>query len=127
MPSYYYRLVDRKVVGYDSMEEYVQAEEKAQNGELTVSSQIKHDVFGEVRISTVFLFIDHGLDAGGPPVLFETMIFGGEYNEYQERYITIEDAEAGHERALEMCGFKRPVVINDEDIPLQISKRKLKL
>lgn len=54
-----------------------------------------------VRVSTVFLGTDHSF-YGGTPILFETMIFGGENDEYQERYATWEEAEAGHERAISM-------------------------
>jgi hypothetical protein len=34
------------------------------------------------------------------------MIFGGEHNEYQERYSTWEEAEEGHKRAVAMIGEK---------------------
>jgi hypothetical protein len=34
-----------------------------------------------VRVSTVFLGLDHSWNVG-PPVLFETMIFGGELDGY---------------------------------------------
>jgi hypothetical protein len=52
---------------------------------------------GEVDISTVFLTVDHAW-GGGPPILFETMVFGGPLNEYQWRYSTWDEAVAGHER-----------------------------
>jgi hypothetical protein len=42
---------------------------------------------GNVKISTVFLGLDHSYFAG-PPILFETMVFGGEYDEHQQRYTT---------------------------------------
>lgn len=51
------------------------------------------------RVSTVFLSLDHNW-GDGPPILFETMIFGGEHDGYQERYRTWEEAEEGHEIAL---------------------------
>ena len=54
---------------------------------------------GNVVVSTVFLGIDHCM-TGGPPVLFETMIFGGVHADYQERYTTYADALEGHARAL---------------------------
>lgn len=53
------------------------------------------------RVSTVFLGIDSGW-GNEKPQLFETMIFGGVHNEYQERYSTWDEAEAGHKRAVEM-------------------------
>lgn len=58
------------------------------------------DEVDNVMVSTVFLGIDHGW--GGQPVLFETMIFGGEHDQYQERYHTWEEAEEGHKRAMEL-------------------------
>ena len=50
---------------------------------------------GEARISTVFLSVDHSFGEG-PPVLFETMIFGGPHASHQWRYSTWDDAVAGH-------------------------------
>lgn len=54
-----------------------------------------------IMVSTVFLGIDHSFD-DGDPILFETMIFGGKHNEYQERYTTWDDAIKGHSRACQM-------------------------
>lgn len=51
----------------------------------------------EVRTSTTFLALDHSL-GDGEPVLFETMVFGGVNNGYQERYTSYELAMAGHQR-----------------------------
>ena len=48
-----------------------------------------------VRVSTVFLGLDHQL-GNGPPLLFETMVFGGELDEEQERYSTRDGAITGH-------------------------------
>lgn len=62
------------------------------------------DVSPDVWVSTVFLCIDHRYSGVGPPILFETMIFGDCFNdqqEYQERYCTWEEAEAGHAVAVE--------------------------
>ena len=52
-------------------------------------------------VSTFFLGLDHAF-GGGPPLLFETMIFGmpERSEEYQERCSTWEQAEAMHERAV---------------------------
>lgn len=52
-----------------------------------------------VEVSTIFLGLDHSF-GGLPPILFETMIFGGEHDQYQDRYATWEEAEAGHLRAV---------------------------
>ena len=53
-----------------------------------------------VRVSTVFLALNHNLSGDGPPLLFETMVFGGEHDQEQERYGTWEEAEAGHAKWL---------------------------
>jgi len=66
----------------------------------------KTEISKEVNVSTVFLGLDHNY-GGGTPILFETMILGGEHDEYQERYATYEEAEAGHIVAVEMCGGKK--------------------
>lgn len=56
-----------------------------------------------IHVSTVFLGIDYGFH--GTPLWFETMIFGGEHDQFQERYETWEQAEAGHKRALKLVGL----------------------
>jgi hypothetical protein len=58
----------------------------------------------KVYVSTVFLGLDHSFGEG-PPQLFETMIFGGEHDEYQERYSTWDEAEAGHKKACKLAGI----------------------
>lgn len=55
-----------------------------------------------VTVSTVFLTLNHNFARQGPPILFETMIFGGEHDGYQERYSTWEEAEEGHSRAIDL-------------------------
>lgn len=60
----------------------------------------------DVRISTVFLGLDHGF--GGPPKLFETMVFGGWDDGNQWRYGTWKEAEAGHEQAVNRCKTPAP-------------------
>jgi hypothetical protein len=54
----------------------------------------------DVRISTVFLGLDHAWDSD-IPTLWETMIFGGENDQaYQERYTSYEQAIEGHQKAI---------------------------
>lgn len=59
---------------------------------------------GHVLVSTVFLGLDHQW-GDGPPMIFETMIFGGEHDQYQERCSTWEEAEAMHKKACELAGI----------------------
>ena len=51
----------------------------------------------EVTISTVFLGLDHNFGSDGPPVLFETMVFGGKLDSEMSRYSSWEGAVTGHE------------------------------
>ena len=61
----------------------------------------KTAVSDTVNVSTVFLGLDHSF-GGGPPLLFETMILGGEHDKYQDRYETWEQAEVGHQKAVDL-------------------------
>ncbi len=65
--------------------------------------RVAHDSQGDVSVSTVLLCLDHRFGDEGPPLIFETMIFGGDHDEYQERYSTREQAEEGHRRACELA------------------------
>jgi hypothetical protein len=59
---------------------------------------VAQTTYDGARISTVFLGLDHAFVPTEPhvPILFETMIFGGEHDGYQQRYATWAEAEAGH-------------------------------
>jgi hypothetical protein len=54
---------------------------------------------GPVLVSTVWIGLDMSFDVGSP-LIFETMIFGGKYDQHQERYPNEEAALAGHDQAL---------------------------
>lgn len=58
------------------------------------------DISGGVHVSTVFLGIDHRHFGKGPPIVFETMIFGGELDQSTYRYSSWDDAETGHAAAI---------------------------
>jgi hypothetical protein len=51
-----------------------------------------------VTVSTVFLGLDHSFTRGGPPVLWETMVFGGPLDGRQSRYTSKVSALVGHAR-----------------------------
>lgn len=63
---------------------------------------VKQDTVRKVFISTVFLGLDHAWNSD-IPVLWETMIFGGAFDQYQERYTSVEDALKGHEYAVSLA------------------------
>jgi hypothetical protein len=60
-----------------------------------------------VRVSTVFLALDHNYGVGAP-VLWETMVFGGPLNGEMERYTSKAEAIAGHQRMCERVAAARP-------------------
>lgn len=72
-------------------------------------------VFGgqqTVRISTVFLGLDHNYYDDGPPLVFETMVFDSAYSNHAVedegidaciRYPSLEEAWHGHEAAVAEC------------------------
>ena len=60
---------------------------------------VGRDEIGDILVSTIWLGMNHQWGAG-PPLIFETMIFGGEHDQWQERYSTRAEAEAGHAAAL---------------------------
>ena len=54
----------------------------------------------DIHISTVYLGLNHRYDAG-PPLLYETMIFGGPLDQEQFRYTSWQEAEQGHQEAVD--------------------------
>lgn len=63
-------------------------------------------VLDDCLVSTVFLGIDHGF-GDGPPILFETMIFGGDFDGEQRRYSTATEALAFHDSLVALAKEKR--------------------
>ena len=61
----------------------------------TADREVAKDIVGESEVSTVFLGIDHSF-GDGPPLLFETLVFGGKLDQEMDRYSTLEEAEVGH-------------------------------
>jgi hypothetical protein len=60
-----------------------------------------------IRVSTVWLGLDHSFTGEGPPLIYETMIFGGPHDGDMWRYATREEAEAGHAHALAQAWTRR--------------------
>lgn len=70
---------------------------------------------GDVYVSTVFLGVDHSFSTGGPPILFETMVFRGPLDECQWRYATWAEAEAGHAAVVAAV---RAGITDPDEVPL---------
>jgi hypothetical protein len=86
----YGKLVDRKVVPAKPIE----VEQLLADHPSRLVGEFKATSSG-VRVSTVFLGINHGF-ADETSLWFETMVFGGDLDGEQDRYETWEEAEVGH-------------------------------
>ncbi len=67
-----------------------------------IDRAVRDDIIGGVRVSTVWLGVDHNF-YGGSPLLFETMVFSTpkDLNDiYMKRYTTWDEAVEGHNRAI---------------------------
>lgn len=65
---------------------------------------VQQDYLGDIKVSTVFLSIDHSF-GGDNPVLWESMIFGGPHDGYQKR-----------------CGGPRSAALELHQIALAVAK-----
>jgi hypothetical protein len=68
---------------------------------------VANEKISDVRISTVFRGLDHS-SGDGPPLLFETMVFGGSLDQEMDRYTTWEEAEIGHKAMVEQVIKQQP-------------------
>jgi len=73
-------------------------------GAVSEYARIGLDVVGESKVSTVWLGLNHEFRPDRPPLIFETMIFGGQYADYCERYATEAQAAAGHAAVVAALG-----------------------
>lgn len=64
------------------------------------SRRINKTLLGNIVVSTVFLGLNHRFSGDGPPILFETMVFGGEFDQWLKRYCTWAEAETGHQEMI---------------------------
>lgn len=96
-----YIMVGEEVVPCPDLMQWGEWHEKA-------NRHIGKDERAGIQISTVFLGIDHGFPwdkeqkADYKPVLWETMIFGGPFDQEQWRYNSLESAREGHKTAVRL-------------------------
>lgn len=96
----YYKLDGKNIVECRDMMEWAMWYETAcRTGDRHVALDF---IFG-IRVSTVFLGIDHNYSMNGRPVLFETIVFVGRSGRDidMRRYCLYEQAEAGHKEIVE--------------------------
>jgi hypothetical protein len=123
MRSPYYILVGRVVRPVENIQEWIAGQEFE-------SRRVAETDIGEYWVSTVFLGTDHNFSGAGPPILFESMVFGpktgdvvdvgnGRWYEareslcYQHRYRTYDEAEHGHEQ---LCREIRRLIESSEAV-----------
>lgn len=100
----HYILDGKKVVPTDLMS-WARWFEKSGSDRVIASTNV-----GQVRVSTVFLGLDHQF-GNGPPLLFETMVFDApdSFNDiYCERCSTYDEAEKMHKDAIKWARNNEP-------------------
>ena len=65
------------------------------------NKKIGFDKIGKQEVSTVLVGLNMSTEIEAPPLIFETMIFGGEYDQAQWRYYTEEQAKFWHNRIVQ--------------------------
>jgi hypothetical protein len=80
-------------------EEWARLKFDAESRKVSDYARIGLDEWDDVRVSTVWLGMDHQF-GDGPPLIFETMVFGGPLDDYQWRYVTEAEAIAGHDQVV---------------------------
>ena len=94
-----YKLDGHKTVPCENLMEWAQWFETADRRVLKTILKGPDNI--DIKVSTVFLGLNHNLGEG-EPILFETMVFGGAHDQEEERYSTWDEAEEGHKRWVDM-------------------------
>jgi hypothetical protein len=91
----FYKLIGKIAVPCDSALEWASA--------MMLPRHVADEEVMGIRISTVFLGLDHRFLGKGDPLLFETMVFmpNGETSNMR-RYFTWEEAEQGHKELADL-------------------------
>lgn len=73
----------------------------------TADRQVALTEIGQSQVSTVFLGLDQNFGRGpGLPVLFETLVSGGQMDDSTRRYLTWDEAVLGHAEIVTMVEEK---------------------
>lgn len=103
----YYKLEGKKAVPCKDVTEWALWNQKADR-------TVKKDTINGCDVSTVFLGLCHQF-GDGPPLIFETMIFGGPHDQYQDRCSTWEQALSMHQKAINLLNNDSNQEINSFD------------
>ncbi len=88
---------------------------------------VGYDHIGDFLVSTAWLGANHNFSDDSTPLIFETMIFEGslpapvttsspsswQFNNYQTRYATEEEAIVGHAEAIKTVLSETRIFVND--------------
>ena len=84
--------IDSNPITFD---DWVRIMSEANKNDIDIK-RIAYDKIGDVEASTVWLGLNHAWNPDSPPLIFETMVFGGDDDGWQDRYSTKEQAQTGH-------------------------------
>jgi len=82
-------------------------------------------------VSTVRLWLNHGIIGVGKPIIFETMVFGNDdvswntQDEYTRRFATIEEAKAYHQAVVQALSVIESIAvtpISEDTLEVTINK-----
>lgn len=96
------------------------------HGSTVAKSKFKDTKNISIYISTVFLGLDHSHNST-VPILWETMVFGGPFDQQLVRYSSFKDALKGHNEIIdgikdntitniEECVYKNKTSIDEKDL-----------
>lgn len=88
-PTRLYALVEHEVVAVRDICAWAQWLHEADRA-------VEETTVGGVVISTAFLAFDYYYSLDDPPLLFQTMVYGGRLHEVEAKYATWNEAVAGH-------------------------------
>lgn len=67
------------------------------------------DIDEDCWVSTVWLGLNHRWFGDGPPLIYETLVFGGDHDGEMWRYPSWDAALAGHDQAVALARDPAPV------------------
>ena len=94
-----YYILDGKTVVPTDMMTWARWFQEARTKRVVAKTQT-----GDATVSTVFVGLEHRFSSEGPPLIFETLVFGGPYDGEMTRYSTWDEAERGHAAMLAKIG-----------------------
>lgn len=101
MPKFYIEDENKKPIPVDDIRELARWFET--NDKVVIKTKVK-----DCEVSTVFLGLNHRIVDAGKPLIYETLVFGGEFDGEMNLYSTRKEAKEGHKQMVKM--------ISDRDV-----------